>query len=364
MLEAQGTARIDTRQMVLLLFVCRAFTLMAFVPQTGEQVGGSTVIAAAPVSLIFYLLILIPVFHVLKTWGGRDILDCAYQQNRWLGRICAFFAWLFCIYQCLYTLYNQDIFLTSTIYTRESSRAIMFILSLAALYMARLGLESFSRLSLGIFIAYLVLLTMVIIAVAPDVDPLNLRNPFEDGAAPLFLTAARSVAVNGEIAAIVLLAPLVRGNLKKPCIALGGMWMTAMMLLAFATLTVLGDFARTQMFPVYTLTTVAEFFMFERMDAFHMAAWTFMGLIKTALYLYLAARCMRYLLRGKAARWSLGVNGLIAVSVSTLIAGGFPMETAIATLSVYPTSIIVLLIPGVIWLAARGFKKGKRYGES
>ena len=70
----------------------------------------------------------------------------------------------------------------------------------------------------------------------------------------------------------------------------------------------LGDYAKSQRFPFYTVTKIAEVSIFQRLDSLHVALWVFMALVRLSLFLEVAGKSLaRMLPQQKASKIHGGV---------------------------------------------------------
>ena len=78
--------------------------------------------------------------------------------------------------------------------------------------------------------------------------------------------------------------------------------------------TVLGEFVRTQAFPVYTVTAVASLGVTRRLDGIFMGVWLIGMFVKVSLFLWLFSVCVKKFFGEKIAKYSI-----ILCSVGVLI---------------------------------------------
>ena len=203
----------------------------------------------------------------------------------------------------------------------------------------------------GIFIA---------LALIPRYDLSNWVSPLFDGLEPVWKAAWGSMTRSTELAAVLLLVPMVKGNLKT-----GVLWWQVLTLVAFeliglGTLLALGEYAGTRLFPAYTLSTIAEFSIFQRMDALHMAVWVFLAVLKTALYLYLSALCLRRILPQRQKKFGLPFCTVVILVGGVWLARQSGLLVSIASPfgGALPLVILVALCPLALWIWD-GHKRGK-----
>ncbi len=342
---------IDGRQLMLLLFLGRMFSMMTYSPGK-EAVPGSTALAAQLPALVVEIALLCPAILLVRRLGSKGVLESAYQKNSLLGHFCALAGFVFCLLQTARTLTVQTDFLTGTIYRLPNRLGLMLALWCGIVYAVWLGLESFSRLGTGVFLVFVLLAAALAIQAVPNIDPINLHHPLENGPKALVQGAAVAVSRCGELAAAVLLLPAVRDNAGRWTVRAALLWTAFTLLVSFLVLTVLGNFAATRSYPVYTLALAGgEQAVFGRLDALLLLIWIFLAVIRGGTFLWLAARSV-FLMTGRTPFFCTGFAGVLslaAAAASKQLGRGWehPLLWGIALLG------ITLFLPLIIGLYPR-----------
>lgn len=356
-------ARISARQAVMLLFLCRIFSTMVFVPKK-NAVDGSTALLGAVLAIGFQLLLVLPLWFLLKKEGRRDIISCAWGYSELLGKGTAVLIWVISLWTCVTVICQLDLFLVSTIFPTHPEMVILLLFAAAVFYGELMGLEACARFAAGVFLAYLVINLLVGIQMIPQYDLLNLRSPFVNGWGKLLQSALAFTVYQSEAAAVLMLAPRIRGNLKKSYLVMLGLTSLGVAAVTFMTLTGLGEYARTQPYPVYALFTMANFLSLERMDSLYMALWLLTAFLKGVLYLIIARESAGYLFPSRYQGAIRTVNILLAAGISALLifqvrdlelVGGIRLE-------VYPALAAAVLIPALL-LGLRWRKERREAAE-
>lgn len=308
---------IDGRQLLLLLVLGRLFSMMTYSPGK-EAVPGSVTLAVQLPALGLELALLLPTIWVLRHFGADSLLGLAYRKNALTGHFCALLGLAFCILQAAHTLTVQADFLSGTIYRLPSRTGLLLALWAGVLYAVWLGLESFSRLGMGVFLAFGLLAAALVVQSLPRIDLINLHSPLEGGLSPILQGTLLSTARCGELGAAVLLFPSVRRDAGGWSARAAFMWTGFTLLLSFLTLTVLGNFAALRSCPVYTLAlSGSERSVFGRLDALLLLVWIFLAVIRGAMYLWLGAKCV-FLLAGRSNLFCIGTAGALVLAVCAL----------------------------------------------
>lgn len=332
---------IDGRQLGLLLFLGRMFSMMTYAPGREAQPGAAALAAQLP-ALALELLVVWFAFWAVRRCGGGGLLAAAFGRSRALGRCCAAVGLVFCAAQGALTLTVQTDFLTGTIYQQQGRLGLLLALWGGVLYAVWLGLEAFARMSMGVLALFGLLALALVMQTAPAIDLLNLRHPLEEGWAAVAQSAALNLSRSGELGAAVLLIPAVRDKADRWTVRACLGWRAASLLFAFLGLTVLGSFAATRSYPIYTLALAGgEQAVFGRLDALMLLVWIFLAVIRGAMFVWLGARCAARLLGGghrlpfaaaggATLLLALAAGGMSALWSSPLLWGGLLAAVVVA----------------------------------
>ena len=88
--------------------------------------------------------------------------------------------------------------------------------------------------------------------------------------------------------------PEIKGNIKKHYIMWSVLSAASFSFILFFVISTLGTFADTQLFPTYTAVTLAQFGLFERLDALETAIWILCVVTKLTLYISAVVKCLHF----------------------------------------------------------------------
>ncbi len=356
-----GEKLIDQKQLLILLVVSRMASLTAFSPAAGAVEGTAVLLSQIP-SLIIQLLLLLPAWWVVGRWGGSDLLDCMVSQNATLGKPVVLLCWLFCLYQTASGIFSQAQFQTTTLYPGDSPLPLIIALLVGVGYMVYLGLEGTARLSLWAFCLFAILIVAITLPTLHLINPLNLRSPLANGVGEVLWAAWRTALQSPELAAAVLLMPVVRGKAGRFSAIACGVWTLLLSAITFLILGVLGNFAATRPYPMYALSAVGGSPTSSHMEAFYTAAWVFLALIRAAMFLWLGMRCGSIMLGGTKHVFWINLLSAGAMSIIVFLYVSIPQTFMLGALS---SGVVVLLLPVSALVLGKGFvKEDNRYGQS
>ena len=150
------------------------------------------------------------------------------------------------------------------------------------------GRETVSRMSLPVLALLGASLVYVGVTVIGEFDPANLELPLRNGVQPLLENGISAAARTGELAALLIFAPHIRGSIKK---GIFFWWLTFGItgsLLYTLISGVLGTYGERQMFQLYALTVLSKLGAAERLDALICAIWVLCSLVRLTFHLIAA----------------------------------------------------------------------------
>ena len=275
----ENTQKIGWGQLLLLLFMCRVFTLMTFVPIAAAGNGLSLQMTAAAVSAVIQAVILIPVVMLKKS-----VTAAALEKNKAAGITAAVLYLLFFLFYAAGCLIHFQNFLHARFFPASDSSLWIAVLLIVCVYCGCLGIEALGRSGVLLFWLFLAALIIMCISSAQDMDLKNIGFG-TDLSGGLFSAVMSDLARNGEICAAAFLAGHVREKLR--C-GVYGLIASKLVLVEFVTLliaAVLGDFAALTDYPFLAVGTFGGTRFIQRGDALYLIVWTVTAVINTALFL-------------------------------------------------------------------------------
>lgn len=288
-------------QLLLLLFMCRVFTLMTFVPFARDGEGLTLRLTAAAVSTAVQAVLLIPVVMLKKS-----ATEVIIQKNKPCGIIAAALYLLFFLFVTANSLLHFQSFLSARFFPYADSLVWIGVILIVCVYCAFLGTEALGRSAVLLFWIFVLSLAAMAISSAKGADSANLYfEPLNAGG--LFSAVLDDLSRSGEICAAVFLAGRVRPQEqnrstersrpdgKSGCGLRCGIYgllasklvlaETVMLLVA----AVLGDFALLSDYPFLALGTFGGERFIQRADSLYLIVWTITAVLNVSLFLHIAA---------------------------------------------------------------------------
>jgi len=310
--------KISVSQLFLLLFLSRAFSLVAYSP-AGQGEGERLTIVTTLLSGLVQAAALAVGLRLCRRGTG---VSPFIAPGSGFYRLQSLLYWLCCMTVAVYTAVNFISFMTDVVYDYRYGWLVAVTFAAAGALAACQGLEGLARG--GGILTVLLGAGCAVIALGLwrqyDWQNLTLRLlSWED----TLRGACHGFAMNGELFALLLLLPYLR---EPPGAVSCAGWVGCLTLAAVAvqlmTMLTLGAYGGMKAFPVFTAVTSAGFRNFQRLDSVFLVIWVVLGLVKLAVFLSLASRLSSgVFFRPWSAKWVWGNAALTAAGALALWCG-------------------------------------------
>ena len=276
---------------------------------------------------ISLLLAIIPVFPLLviysrstKLMPERDIFGMAERLFGKIGAgIAGFLFFIYFIYMTSFIIYSFTELIHLTSLFKTPMFIIMIILILAAVYLARSGLETMAKWAFVMLIVISLTLILTSLASVNFMDFGKLFPVMEHYPKDIIKGSFKLVSYPfGEaVILLIILAPLKGDNLKPFKISILGIFTAAFFISIFLlrTITVLGpELADSSLFAVYKATSIVKVGNYlQRLGSAIEFIYVLAGMVKIAVYLYAAGQAVsRFVgIGGRKAVVPVGVAGIV-----------------------------------------------------
>ena len=240
---------------------------------------------------------------------------------------------------------------------------ILTALVAVAAYGAWRGLEAIARTSACVLVLLLLGTVLVFALVARRFQKENLEPLLAGGVSQLLRGAALFLSRTSLFAEMAVLLPFVKGRKVLGFSLWAGSTSLFVGVLIFLIAGCLGQYAYTQNFPVYALTSISEISSMQRLDAVFTGVWMMGLIVQTACELYACRVCVSSLTGNKLAPWIVFPSGAVMVGLGVGIASAYKMQTVFmdTRLWLILTGITAVLLPLVLLVGkAAARRKGER----
>lgn len=240
----------------------------------------------AVVSIVFA----IPVYLLCAKGYLKENLQ-SKKKSKIYKSVAVFYGVVYFV-DALMTVGRFDLFASSELF--PGTEMTYFLIGLVAVCVA-LSFCGIGALGRASTIFTLVVVSATVFAsftLSKEVDFLNFTPLFENGVGK-FITDSLAFSVQAsEIGAIVIFFPEIKGNVKKHYILWSVLSAVSFSFILFFVVGTLGAFADTQLFPTYSAISLAQFGLFERLDALETAIWILCVVTKLTLYISAIVKCI------------------------------------------------------------------------
>ncbi len=339
---------INSTQMVAMLLVSRFFTTLIAVPNSRYTLEGSDALIAPLLSMAASLLTVIPLLFLTKKFPQQSLHHIAGSITPKAEKLILIWQLLLCLLTAIAAASQSEYFVATALYPQASRPWVIFFFMLVVWYMYSMGIEALSRVSLLVCGLIVISFAVIFTGVLSQIDWLSLTKPFYEPAEKILTAALAYWGQNMELLLLLLLQPYSRKSHFKQdffYFTLGSFLIVE--LISFFSGTVLGDYGKTRMYPIYTLASLSGHGFFSRLDYLHIISWTFACLLRAALFGFAAVNLLELLLpKVKPFLLRLAATVIIFGAALTLsfVDGSFQWFYQLYATGI-PVAVTMLLIP-------------------
>lgn len=311
------TEKVSIEQIFMVMFLSRVFVTLTNYPALTGNMEVTDYLLSVLFDGLFLFISAIPVYLLAKKNISINILDKSVCISPIFGKVVAFIYGITFIYGIIVTMSRFDMFATSIIFPKTNFTGFLIIIIAACMLAAILGIESITRSSSFVFLIFILSFFAVVFSVYKNVDFTNFSPVLYNGAGSILKSSFMSVPRTLELSALLILMSKIKGNIRRGLT----FWILGLNLfqavLIFLMIGVMGDFLKTQLFPAYTLSVVAEYGFMQRVDVLLTSTWILCVYIKISVMLYIFKDCMKILISDKYGKSYIVILSII-ISIITL----------------------------------------------
>lgn len=344
---------ITAGQLFCMLFISRMVVNITYSPYMATSGEMLDHVVSAALSIFFTIFMALPIYFLYRRRPACNLADNAYAlTGKFFGLILTGVYGLYFLFVCAYTLSLYETFVTNVITPNYSLPVLAAAVLATACYGAWKGVEALARTSGVIIVIVIACLVFMVCALVPEMDPLNYTPLLYEGSSSMWNGVKKMIGRTSCVAMAAMLLPVTKGKIKKNFL----IWTAAIygvtMILISVIVGALGDFLKTQIFPIYAAATVADLGAFQRNDALFFAVWTSSLFIKISLGLYLFSLCVKKVLGEKAGKISVfvGAFAVLAYGIWSIDNGSAAFHIYQMDLLFWITLTITAAIPLILLL--------------
>ena len=364
-MNSQGKKLIGTAQAVCLFILVRCFSLFSFSFVSPELANSSARLVAILIGTALGFLFFIPTYLLFRKYD-RGILGVARKFGRVAEIITGLLVYGLCFFSFVILLAQFNYFLGTTIYKSGSKIIYMFILSLASFYGMKKGIEPCARAEFIFFVIIMGASLLGAIFLIPDIELVNLSSPFFYSKREILRLGYLFAVQNLPLILLLVFRDNIKGKGERVYLYYSLGAFLVFEIVFFLVITILGEFAYSKSFAIFSLAGVSKGGTLKRYDSFYMFAWIFTALVKSTMLLFALREALGSLscshLRGKWLDLALGATIALALGFGgSLSKSSRLFERAIGFNSVGALFLAVgVVLPMILAIKNPKNKKNKR----
>ncbi len=311
---------ISVGQMFALLFISRMVITMTY---GTLLIGDSDIwdhLISAVISFLLTFILIIPIYKLFSKDNHMNVLD---NLRDLMGKFGYVFIMLYIFYFILITLHTLTIFdnfISNAVNPPLSIPLLTIFLLLSSCYGAYKGIEALGRTATFVIVATVLSILFLSVSLFSSIEIINFRPLLYNGNESALEGTIYMISQSSCLVAMAVLFPLAKGSKLKGIIFWNcGVYISfiAIIILVIGTM---GDFATTQIFPVYTAASIGKFGSLRHLDSLYLGVWVAGIFIKSSLFLLLASEGVKKIWGEKIRRIFILSFGIIA-SILTFFMG-------------------------------------------
>ena len=334
-------------QLVTLLTVCHIFSLLSYDRFT-ETANPVMYMAGTVVSYILLGISAIPMLYLLK--DKDNLYNTGISALGKTGYIFNIYFILVLLIVAMGHVSNFEFFVTSTIYNGVDNLVVLALIITSVVFCVLSGIQAIKRVSLFVLLFFGL---SIMLTVFPLIKEIKIENyaSYNPDTLPQFLNIVRTEYFKNID--VLLFAYLAQGAKKVKSFYgyLASMWGITLGAELFMY-GVLGRYITEKMFPLFTLSTISEFSVFERMDAFHLGSFACVTLIRLAVYVWVISQLIKETFNIKD-KLSVYITATVLTAGSIFITSSVDRIMFMSSVTEYTGAVLVTLVayPIVIQIA-------------
>lgn len=310
---------ITTPQLFSILFLSRLIVGFTYNLECAQSTGMWDQVISAGVALVISLLICIPVYIIYVKNPNMDVTDRCLELFGKFGIIFMIIYGVYYIFVSCYTLSLFNKFVSNVMNPNISTALLSLAVVIVTAYAACKGIEGLARTCSIILFIIMAAVIFIVFTLISQVDVMNYSPLLLDGVSDALNGVIYMVSRDFYIPLMIMLLPFVNGNVKRTIIGINCTIFIFIIFVITLVVGVLGDYLKTQVFPLYAAASVAEIGVFRRLDAFYLGIFTTGLFIEIAVFLFAFSLIVTKIFSKYVGRVSVIVGATLILILSLLI---------------------------------------------
>ena len=273
--------KITKLQLFSLLFLFPIILTLTYTKEFFEAENGSIwdFLISCAASYLSTFILIIPAYILYKKYPNFDFFYSAKIRSINSAFYSIYFLWLACYCASIFRVfilsvlpYDSQIFLLS------------LLMCFSIIYASFKGINAIARTSVLVFALVTISLILILFSLSKKIEDINYPVFMQNGTEDIINGFSYMISRHFAIPALVILLPLANTKPGKGFL----FWNTGIHLF-FATIVLvvtgaLGEYLKTQIFPFYSATKVAQIGVFRRLDTIYIGIFVTGVLIITSMF--------------------------------------------------------------------------------
>ena len=344
--------QISSAQLFCILFVCRLLGTFTYMSQLQTTLHAGSRIVATGVCFLFSILSAIPVLLYLQKQNNVSFLNAVGIVSEKTAGIIGISYAAFFLFAAIITITRFGLFAGTVLVQNTGLYISVFFLLLVCVYCVYQGLQPLARTAVIFAVILLFSLFAVIAGTIGECSLINIPGIRENEIPNIIKQAFFSACRNIEIPALLFIAEEIKGKAHTVVLK----FITAFSIISALLFTVaggvLGEYGDQQIFPLFTLSSVAKFGFVERMEDLLTGIWIVCAMLKTAFLLYVASQCLQKSLHKEIKTCHTAIGAVLIFAGYLLFSADIPTTIRLLRTWLLPAGYIIfaILLPIVLYL--------------
>lgn len=352
--------KIGWGQLALVLVTSRVFSEATTISETNIQYGMQRY-SVVILSFLLTAAAYIPLYILSKRFPEKGVIGAIGEKSPVTAKILGILLIVFILGAMAETFVGLHYYAASTVLEAAPSSLLHLIIFLVCLYALYKGLQATVRTGVLISAAFLGLLLLVLTALAPEIRLRSLYPAFADRPDTFVTELFAEFSKNTEAIIFASLFGRVRSGAGKSVITYLIISCAVLLTMTFLYNTVLGEYLTDVNFPFYTLASISDISVLQRLNGVDVIIWVMAAAVKLALF---GAAVWEIITESFGGKWAGFITGGALLGAAALLSLLMASELSLLRLMlvVKNTGLPLIAAGTLIPLAAliMGLAKGKR----
>lgn len=309
--------KVTANQFFMLLYLSLLSTVFMYLSSPHIKLAQTDALLRPLIFIPASLIVGVPSFFILKKHKELNQNRQYIEKTTVLKVIAMLYAFAYFI-SILKTISRFDLFASSELFPNSDMFAFLLLIIIVCAVLSFTGLGALARSSVVFLVLVGLSTAVVMLSLHGEIDLFNFTPLFRNGISAFFEDGLLFAMQATEIGAITFFLPDITGNMKKSFISWSVLSAVSFSLVFFFVIGSLGSFADTQLFPTYTAVSLASFGLLERIDALETAIWIICVVEKTALYILIVSKALKYAINGVSQKLFAVVTAVVVALLTGL----------------------------------------------